>query len=99
MNPRTGGLVNSRFGQRIPRIIESALSSIDENKKRIVVYEKEISTEFKDKDSIKAIKHQIDELNLRIGKAMANTSGTEQKLEGKEQAKEVTVSAQRKYRR
>jgi N12 class adenine-specific DNA methylase/adenine-specific DNA methylase len=85
--------------KRIPKIIENTVSSIDENKKRIVVYEKEISTEFKDKGSIKAIKHQIDELNLRIEKAMTNTSGNEQKLEGKEQAKEVTVSMQRKYRR
>jgi N12 class adenine-specific DNA methylase/predicted RNA methylase len=85
--------------KRIPRIVENTVSSIDENKKRIVVYEKEIATEFKDKNTIKGIKHQIDELNLRIEKAMANTSGNEQKLEGKEQAKEVTVSTQRKYRR
>lgn len=34
-----------------------------------MVYKNEISTEFKDKKTIKEIKYQIDELNLRIEKA------------------------------
>ncbi len=55
--------------KRIPKIMENTLSSIEENKKRIITYGKEISAEFKDKNAIKEIKHQIDELNLRIEKS------------------------------
>ncbi|MEO7988597.1 MAG: helicase-related protein, partial [Chryseolinea sp.] len=85
--------------KRIPRIIENTVASIDENKKRIVVYSKEISAEFKGKNTIKEIKHQIDELNVRIEKAMTNTSGNEEKLEGKKPVDEITVSTTRKNRR
>jgi hypothetical protein len=85
--------------KRLPKIIENTLSSINENKKRIVVYEKEISTEFKDKNTIKEIKHQIDELNLRIEKAMTNTSGNEQNIDDKKPTEKITMSAPRKNRR
>lgn len=80
--------------KRIPRIMENTLSSIDENKKRIVVYEKEISTEFKDKNTIKTIKHQIDELNLRIEKAMTQP---EQKQEKKNEERIESAIKKRKH--
>jgi uncharacterized membrane-anchored protein YhcB (DUF1043 family) len=44
---------------------------MEDNKKRIDTYTKEISAEFKDKALIKDIKHQIAELNSRIEKATA----------------------------
>jgi hypothetical protein len=70
-NPSLAGKYIIDSIKRIPKIIENTRDSIEEANKRILTYSKEMEAEFKDKPIIKVIKHQIEELNLRIEKATA----------------------------
>ncbi len=55
--------------KRLPKIIANLHEDIQECREKIKTYDKVLTSEFKDKVLIKDIKHQIDELNVRIEKA------------------------------
>ena len=67
-NPALAGRYIIDSVKRIPKVIENTIENIAEGKKRIETYSKLMAAEFNDKGLIKDLKHQIDELNLRIEK-------------------------------
>ena len=74
-NPALAGRYVIDSLKRLPKIIENTKEHIQECQRKIETYDKVLASEFKDKGVIKDIKHQIDELNIRVENATAQTEG------------------------
>ena len=57
--------------KRLPKVIESTQESIQGFQKKIETYRHELSVEFKEKTTIKDLKHQLEQLTTRLEKAFS----------------------------
>lgn len=92
-NPALAGRYVIDSVKRLPKIIANLHEDIQECHQKIKTYDKVLASEFKDKGLIKDIKHQINELNVRIEKATAKNDAEK---EVKETIKTPELSMQNK---
>lgn len=55
--------------KRLPKVIESTQESIQDYRKKIETYQHELTTDFKEKSTIKDLKHQLEQLTAKLEKA------------------------------
>ncbi|MEX2233511.1 MAG: N-6 DNA methylase [Cyclobacteriaceae bacterium] len=82
-NPAHAGRYIIDSIKRLPKVIENTMDAIRDYKRKTETYQKELTLEFKDKAVIKELKHQIDELNIRIEKATSQKTEANQLPEKK----------------
>ncbi len=94
-NPAIAGRYMIDSIKRLPKVIQNTSEAIMGIKTKIETYQRELSLDFKDKTTIKDLKHQIDLLSTRIEKTFTKKEEIQFNEVG-ESASEYTVTKQRK---
>jgi N12 class adenine-specific DNA methylase/predicted RNA methylase len=100
-NPALAGRYMTDSIKRIPKVIDNTKESIQTFQKKIDTYKHELTLDFKEKSLIQDLKHQIDQLTMRLEKAFSakdelqlsgvEDSGSEYEMQKKRNKRKIRI--------